>query len=141
MCVQCKYDFCWICLEEWKKHSSSTGGYYRCTRYEVIQQVEEQSKEMTVEVHILTCMPKLFCLFIYLLNKVRVVIEFLIMKKEKDLGTEYGCAFTFTRLMFFVFLFVYFVFSRLRRNTRTSRNWIASCTITHALKTMSTATR
>ncbi|MEQ2275251.1 Ankyrin repeat and IBR domain-containing protein 1 [Xenotaenia resolanae] len=46
---QCKYDFCWICLEEWKKHSSSTGGYYRCTRYEVIQQVEEQSKEMTEE--------------------------------------------------------------------------------------------
>lgn len=37
-------------MEEWKKHSSSTGGYYRCTRYEVIQQVEEQSKEMTEEV-------------------------------------------------------------------------------------------
>ncbi|KAL6108902.1 ankib1 [Pungitius sinensis] len=49
-CAKCKYDFCWICLEEWKKHSSSTGGYYRCTRYEVIQQVEEQSKEMTEEV-------------------------------------------------------------------------------------------
>ncbi|XP_061572366.1 ankyrin repeat and IBR domain-containing protein 1-like [Cololabis saira] len=48
-CAKCKYDFCWICLEEWKKHSSSTGGYYRCTRYEVIQQVEEQSKEMTDE--------------------------------------------------------------------------------------------
>ncbi|KAA0710337.1 Ankyrin repeat and IBR domain-containing protein 1 [Triplophysa tibetana] len=48
-CAKCKYDFCWICLEEWKKHSSSTGGYYRCTRYEVIQQVEEQTKEMTVE--------------------------------------------------------------------------------------------
>uniref|UniRef100_A0A672KGB8 RBR-type E3 ubiquitin transferase n=1 Tax=Sinocyclocheilus grahami TaxID=75366 RepID=A0A672KGB8_SINGR len=48
-CAKCKYDFCWICMEEWKKHSSSTGGYYRCTRYEAIQQVEEQSKEMTVE--------------------------------------------------------------------------------------------
>ncbi|XP_038131805.1 ankyrin repeat and IBR domain-containing protein 1-like [Cyprinodon tularosa] len=48
-CAKCKYDFCWICLEEWKKHSSSTGGYYRCTRYEVIQQVEEQSKGMTEE--------------------------------------------------------------------------------------------
>ncbi|XP_061919463.1 ankyrin repeat and IBR domain-containing protein 1-like isoform X2 [Entelurus aequoreus] len=48
-CAKCKYDFCWICLEEWKKHSSSTGGYYRCTRYEVIHQVEEQSKEMTEE--------------------------------------------------------------------------------------------
>ena len=51
LCLQCKYDFCWICLEEWKKHSSSTGGYYRCTRYEVITQLEEQSKEMTGEVH------------------------------------------------------------------------------------------
>ncbi|XP_023661980.1 ankyrin repeat and IBR domain-containing protein 1-like isoform X2 [Paramormyrops kingsleyae] len=49
-CAKCKYDFCWICLEEWKKHSSSTGGYYRCTRYEVIQQLEEQSKELTAEV-------------------------------------------------------------------------------------------
>uniref|UniRef100_A0A8C7GBP5 RBR-type E3 ubiquitin transferase n=1 Tax=Oncorhynchus kisutch TaxID=8019 RepID=A0A8C7GBP5_ONCKI len=48
-CAKCKYDFCWICLEEWKKHSSSTGGYYRCTRYEVINQVEEQNKDMTVE--------------------------------------------------------------------------------------------
>uniref|UniRef100_A0A3P8XEI3 Ankyrin repeat and IBR domain-containing protein 1 n=1 Tax=Esox lucius TaxID=8010 RepID=A0A3P8XEI3_ESOLU len=48
-CAKCKYDFCWICLEEWKKHSSSTGGYYRCTRYEVINQVEEQTKDMTVE--------------------------------------------------------------------------------------------
>ncbi|KAM4580905.1 ankyrin repeat and IBR domain-containing protein 1-like isoform 1-T2 [Odontesthes bonariensis] len=48
-CAKCKYDFCWICLEEWKKHSSTTGGYYRCTRYEVIQQVEEQSKDMTEE--------------------------------------------------------------------------------------------
>uniref|UniRef100_A0A3Q2QAK5 Ankyrin repeat and IBR domain-containing protein 1 n=1 Tax=Fundulus heteroclitus TaxID=8078 RepID=A0A3Q2QAK5_FUNHE len=48
-CAKCKYDFCWICMEEWKKHSSSTGGYYRCTRYEVIQQVEEQSKGMTEE--------------------------------------------------------------------------------------------
>ncbi|XP_032091614.1 ankyrin repeat and IBR domain-containing protein 1 isoform X3 [Thamnophis elegans] len=48
-CAKCKYDFCWICLEEWKKHSSSTGGYYRCTRYEIIQHVEEQSKEMTAE--------------------------------------------------------------------------------------------
>ncbi|KAL0962058.1 hypothetical protein UPYG_G00335170 [Umbra pygmaea] len=48
-CAKCKYDFCWICLEEWKKHSSSTGGYYRCTRYQVITQLEEQSKEMTGE--------------------------------------------------------------------------------------------
>ncbi|MEQ2175881.1 hypothetical protein GOODEAATRI_022259 [Goodea atripinnis] len=56
-CAKCKYDFCWICLEEWKKHSSSTGGYYRCTRYEVIQQLEEQSKEMTVERFLILWVP------------------------------------------------------------------------------------
>lgn len=50
---QCKYDFCWICLEGWKKHSSSTGGSYRCTRYEVILQLEKQSREMTEEVIIM----------------------------------------------------------------------------------------
>lgn len=40
-CVKCKYDFCWICFEEWKKYSFFIGGYYRCICYEVIQYVEE----------------------------------------------------------------------------------------------------
>ncbi|XP_061410534.1 LOW QUALITY PROTEIN: ankyrin repeat and IBR domain-containing protein 1 [Lethenteron reissneri] len=48
-CTKCKHDFCWICLEEWKKHSSSTGGYYRCTRYEVIQAVEDSSRDVANE--------------------------------------------------------------------------------------------
>ena len=30
MCLlQCKHEFCWVCLEQWKKHSSATGGYFR----------------------------------------------------------------------------------------------------------------
>lgn len=29
-CPNCKWDFCWMCLEEWKKHGSTTGGYYKC---------------------------------------------------------------------------------------------------------------
>ena len=29
-CPNCKWDFCWMCLEEWKKHGSNTGGYYKC---------------------------------------------------------------------------------------------------------------
>ncbi len=33
-CSKCKYEFCWLCLEPWKKHSSSTGGYFQCNRYE-----------------------------------------------------------------------------------------------------------
>jgi len=32
-CAKCKHDFCWVCLESWKKHSSATGGYFRCNRY------------------------------------------------------------------------------------------------------------
>ncbi|XP_065316198.1 uncharacterized protein LOC135924994 isoform X1 [Gordionus sp. m RMFG-2023] len=33
-CYKCKFDFCWVCLESWKKHGSSTGGYFRCQRHE-----------------------------------------------------------------------------------------------------------
>jgi len=33
-CVQCKWDFCWVCLGEWKEHGSATGGYYKCNLYE-----------------------------------------------------------------------------------------------------------
>ena len=31
-CQQCKFDFCWICLQDWKEHGSNTGGYYKCNR-------------------------------------------------------------------------------------------------------------
>lgn len=29
-CVKCKFHFCWMCLEDWKKHGSE---YYECSRY------------------------------------------------------------------------------------------------------------
>lgn len=41
---QCKHDFCWVCLEPWKWHNSTTGGFFRCTRYEVVEKVDEQLK-------------------------------------------------------------------------------------------------
>ena len=47
---QCKYDFCWVCLEPWKKHSTATGGYFRCNRYEVVRKVEEQQDLLKTEV-------------------------------------------------------------------------------------------
>jgi len=50
--AQCKYDFCWVCLEPWKKHSTSTGGYFRCNRYEVVRKVEEQQDLLKTEVTI-----------------------------------------------------------------------------------------
>ncbi|XP_064598005.1 ankyrin repeat and IBR domain-containing protein 1-like [Liolophura sinensis] len=42
-CTKCKHDFCWVCLEPWKRHNSSTGGYFKCNRYEVVKKVEEDT--------------------------------------------------------------------------------------------------
>merc|ERR1711879_739458 len=32
--IGCGYEFCWLCLGDWKTHGSNTGGYYKCTIYE-----------------------------------------------------------------------------------------------------------
>ena len=32
-CVQCRHDFCWICLESWKKHGSSSGDNLKCNQF------------------------------------------------------------------------------------------------------------
>jgi ankyrin repeat and IBR domain-containing protein 1 len=31
-----------VCLEGWKKHSSATGGYFRCNRFEIASQVDKK---------------------------------------------------------------------------------------------------
>jgi len=54
-CLQCKYDFCWVCLEAWKKHSTATGGYFRCNRYEVVKKVEDSHDQMKTEVIVRSC--------------------------------------------------------------------------------------
>uniref|UniRef100_A0A1B6EFT1 RBR-type E3 ubiquitin transferase n=1 Tax=Clastoptera arizonana TaxID=38151 RepID=A0A1B6EFT1_9HEMI len=41
-CSKCKFDFCWVCLESWKKHSSATGGYFRCNRFEAVHKADEK---------------------------------------------------------------------------------------------------
>ncbi|CAB3364276.1 Hypothetical predicted protein [Cloeon dipterum] len=41
-CSKCKFDFCWVCLEAWKKHSSATGGYFRCNRFEIVSRLDEK---------------------------------------------------------------------------------------------------
>ena len=33
-CYQCRHEFCWVCMGEWKAHGSATGGYYKCNVYE-----------------------------------------------------------------------------------------------------------
>jgi len=32
-CQKCRHEFCWICMEPWKKHGQQTGGYFSCNRY------------------------------------------------------------------------------------------------------------
>mmetsp|Transcript_27496 Transcript_27496/g.74770 ORF Transcript_27496/g.74770 Transcript_27496/m.74770 type:complete len:621 (-) Transcript_27496:822-2684(-) len=29
----CKFEFCWMCMRDWKTHGSETGGYYQCNIY------------------------------------------------------------------------------------------------------------
>lgn len=29
----CGFDFCWMCMGDWKEHGSQTGGYYQCNKY------------------------------------------------------------------------------------------------------------
>ena len=33
-CLYCHHHFCWMCLGPWSEHNSSTGGYYRCNKFE-----------------------------------------------------------------------------------------------------------
>ncbi|XP_064085866.1 ankyrin repeat and IBR domain-containing protein 1-like [Macrobrachium nipponense] len=54
-CSKCKFDFCWVCLESWKKHSSATGGYFRCNRFDAQSKADEKlgvlMSEATVRNH------------------------------------------------------------------------------------------
>ena len=33
-CLQCRHEFCWVCMGDWKEHGTATGGYYKCNVYE-----------------------------------------------------------------------------------------------------------
>ena len=42
----CGYDFCWLCMGDWKEHGASTGGYYKCNRYEGAQKNDASLRSM-----------------------------------------------------------------------------------------------
>ncbi|KAH8065522.1 hypothetical protein JL720_12755 [Aureococcus anophagefferens] len=33
-CSQCKYEFCWMCMGDWADHGATTGGFYKCNKYD-----------------------------------------------------------------------------------------------------------
>lgn len=39
-CFNCKHDFCWMCLEDWKSHGSE---YYACSRYKENPNIANES--------------------------------------------------------------------------------------------------
>ncbi|KAK0049838.1 protein ariadne-2 [Biomphalaria pfeifferi] len=39
-CPECKYDFCWMCLGDWKSHGSE---YYECSRYKENPNIANES--------------------------------------------------------------------------------------------------
>lgn len=48
-CSKCKHDFCWVCLGPWKKHSTETGGYFRCNRYDDSRKNDEKTEQAIAE--------------------------------------------------------------------------------------------
>lgn len=46
---QCKFDFCWVCQESWKRHSSATGGYFRCNRFEAVHKADEKQGSLIID--------------------------------------------------------------------------------------------
>ncbi|OQV24034.1 Ankyrin repeat and IBR domain-containing protein 1 [Hypsibius exemplaris] len=45
-CSKCKHDFCWICGDAWKKHSTATGGYFRCTRFDAVHKAQDDAGKL-----------------------------------------------------------------------------------------------
>lgn len=41
ICRKCKYDFCWMCLKEWKSHND----YYNCNKYDKDEDAEAKKSE------------------------------------------------------------------------------------------------
>jgi len=49
-CRKCRHNFCWVCLDEWRCHNSSTGGYFECNRYDARKKAEEMLQKRKTQV-------------------------------------------------------------------------------------------
>lgn len=43
--MNCKHDFCWMCLHDWKSHGSE---YYECSRYKENPNIANESAHAQV---------------------------------------------------------------------------------------------
>ena len=43
-CFKCKHQYCWLCLGDWTKHGSGTGGFFNCNMY---KEEKSESKDAT----------------------------------------------------------------------------------------------
>ncbi len=55
----CGMEFCWLCMGEWGSHGTSTGGFYKCNKYEQMKSQgklsELESRRKTAESEINKC--------------------------------------------------------------------------------------
>lgn len=42
-CSGCKYEFCWICMGKWMVRGATTGGYYKCNKFDPNADGDDQS--------------------------------------------------------------------------------------------------
>ncbi|KAJ1447706.1 hypothetical protein M885DRAFT_537523 [Pelagophyceae sp. CCMP2097] len=40
-CSQCKFEFCWMCMGDWHDHGSTTGGFYKCNKFDPLKPAED----------------------------------------------------------------------------------------------------
>lgn len=45
----CHYEFCWLCLGDWKEHTNSTGGYYKCNKFESMNDDEKKNNKCNID--------------------------------------------------------------------------------------------
>jgi len=45
-CKKCRHEFCWICMQNWDKHSNRTGGFFQCNIYADSKKISKDDEDM-----------------------------------------------------------------------------------------------